>query len=112
MEYFLQLEQPEWKLRSLYILTLHGFTCDRCRKKDVTLNAHHKYYDLTKMAWDYPDSDFECLCEHCHTLEHEKDCCKSILFHARYDADMRQRILVPLKPSFCPFCGSTLSPRL
>lgn len=34
------------------------------------LHIHHKYYQIGKLAWDYPDTALITLCWSCHEIEH------------------------------------------
>lgn len=106
MLYSEQLLQPEWKEKSRHIFKLHDFTCERCGAENITLNAHRKYYTHGKMAWEYPDEAFECLCSHCHEVEHIPGCCDTPLFSLLYDKEARSKMLRPLKPYYCPICGT------
>jgi len=36
------------------------------------LHIHHKYYQLEKLAWEYPDDALDTLCWFCHEMLHSK----------------------------------------
>lgn len=110
MNYNEQLQQPEWIDKRNHILRIREFACERCGDKNGIFNVHHKYYDLSKKAWEYPDEALECLCEHCHELEHISSCCKTPLFSLLYDPDARAKILRPAYPLYCHICGTPLIP--
>ena len=35
------------------------------------LHIHHKYYQINKLAWEYPDDALQTLCWECHELLHK-----------------------------------------
>lgn len=72
MNYAEQLKHPHWQRRRLEVLNSAGFTCVRCGNADRQLHAHHKVYIRGRMAWDYPDTLLECLCDACHDKAHEQ----------------------------------------
>lgn len=108
MDYKEQLLQAEWIEKASHIRRLHGLTCQRCKDSGVVLHVHHKYYDLSKMAWEYPDDAFECLCEHCHTVEHIPNCCNTPYFDMRYDKECRMTFILRIRPNYCPVCGTPI----
>ncbi len=105
MTYAQQLKQPEWIAKRNEVLQSASNTCQRCGDTKGPFNAHHKYYKKGKLAWEYPLDALECLCEHCHQIHHDQDCCKRRLAVDIYDKECRQRFFTPFTPAFCPFCG-------
>ena len=67
-----QLQHSLWKEKSKYIKEQRNNKCEKCGS-DKFLQTHHKYYEDKKLAWEYPDEAFECLCGRCHALEHGID---------------------------------------
>lgn len=107
MDYSEQLLQPEWYDKRIEILDLHGHSCQECG--EVTgLQIHHISYDLTKMAWEYDNDNFMCLCEHHHKLKHIPTCCKTSIYAIIYDVDARSNYLLKQKANYCYSCGKRI----
>lgn len=70
MTYKEQLLTLEWKNKRLKILKRDGYKCTKC-SSTKNLHVHHKTYDKTKMAWQYPNSNFITVCETCHNEIHK-----------------------------------------
>lgn len=70
LSYAEQLKHPFWQRKRLEVLDAANFACERCGAAESTLHVHHKRYRRGRMAWQYPRSDFEALCEKCHSIEH------------------------------------------
>lgn len=66
-----KLRHPLWQKKRLEILSRDNWTCQHCRKKDITLNVHHNSYAWGVDPWDYDDSNFVTLCENCHDYENK-----------------------------------------
>jgi hypothetical protein len=64
------LKLPEWQKKRLEILQRDSFRCVRCNNARISLHVHHKFYQKGKSPWDYPDYNFETLCEVCHATAH------------------------------------------
>jgi len=45
--------------------------------KNYFLQAHHKFYVLNRLPWEYPNTDFETLCNWCHWDFHNRERVKS-----------------------------------
>jgi hypothetical protein len=71
LTYAEQIKNPKWQKKRLKVLEEGGFTCEECGGKEETLNIHHKFYDNSKMVWEYNNEDLKCLCETCHSARHE-----------------------------------------
>lgn len=66
MKYGEQLLDPRWQRKRLEVLNRAGFKCEECGDITTTLHVHHRYYVSHRMAWEYPDFCFQCLCKNCH----------------------------------------------
>jgi hypothetical protein len=66
-----QLRRPEWQKKRLEVLEAHGWACASCEAKDKMLHVHHRRYIKGRMAWDYPNENFDALCEDCHLEAHQ-----------------------------------------
>lgn len=104
MTYEEQLLDPRWKEKRAEILALFQHKCQEC-DTDSGLQVHHKTYDLTKMAWEYENDNFMCLCSHHHKMKHLPTCCEMEVYSVFYDADTRQDYMLKASPSFCFSCG-------
>jgi len=71
MEYKLQLQTQEWKLKRYSILQRDNFKCKKCGSKEK-LHVHHKLYEKGLMAWEAQNKNLITLCSLCHEAEHEK----------------------------------------
>ena len=67
-EYREYLNHPLWIKRRDAILGSRKRQCERC-SEHMHLEVHHKTYSRGKMPWEYPDENFEILCEKCHAHE-------------------------------------------
>jgi hypothetical protein len=68
----------------------------------VSLHIHHKYYVLTRSPWEYESNALLCLCQGCHTKEHEKTIVPVFLNEkAKLAEDSPEEYLV------CPKCGGS-----
>lgn len=72
MEYRQQLLHPQWQRKRLQVMEHCGWKCGRCGDTETTLNIHHVEYRRGALAWEYELDEFECLCIHCHAIEHGK----------------------------------------
>ena len=61
-----KLKDPRWQKKRLEILQRDEFACRHCNSTENTLHVHHVNYERGKELWDYDDSNFLSLCEHCH----------------------------------------------
>jgi hypothetical protein len=66
------LKHPKWQRKRLEVLEAADWKCTRCGETEVTLNVHHTEYRKGAKPWEYSLDELDCLCEHCHTLEHGK----------------------------------------
>jgi len=66
MTYAEKLKDPRWQKLRLKILERDEWTCANCQAVDVSLHVHHHQYLKGKAPWDYPEENFETLCEVCH----------------------------------------------
>ena len=66
MNYKDQLEHPKWQKKRLHILDRDDWQCQCCFDRDLMLTVHHKVYDKSLMAWEYPDKDYITLSKLCH----------------------------------------------
>jgi hypothetical protein len=69
MTYKDQLQNNNWKKKSKEIRLRDNNQCQECGKT-TTLQVHHKYYDFSKLAWEYPDDCYITLCNDCHADKH------------------------------------------
>jgi cytochrome c553 len=67
--YFAKYQDERWKMKSREVLERDRYECQRCSKKDKSVQAHHMYYDYDKDPWDYPLEAFKTLCSECHAKE-------------------------------------------
>lgn len=65
------LKDPRWQKKRLEIMNRDDFTCLLCSDKETSFNIHHKAYRANTSPWDYEDSNFQTLCEHCHAAVEE-----------------------------------------
>lgn len=69
MGYHAYLQTAEWReLRRLHI-SIAEHRCDRCRRRGVPLELHHRSYE--RLGHEWPE-DLEVLCRDCHAAHHEK----------------------------------------
>ena len=52
-------------------------------KPKISLQVHHKYYQIDKLPWEYPDETLETLCVECHQEKHKNNVIPV------YDEDMK-----------------------
>ena len=74
-EYSEYLKNPKWQKKRLEILSRDNFSCVVCGKgieTDTSLHVHHLSYMKGRMPWEYDNSNFVTLCEHCHSEVHNK----------------------------------------
>lgn len=90
--YWELLRHPLWQEKRLRVMERAGFSCERCRNGEQTLNVHHAYYTKGAKPWEYPDDALRCLCEPCHEeCEQER---KLLLVHLpRISKNNFQRLL-------------------
>lgn len=69
MTYIEKLQSPEWQKKRLEVFKRDSFKCKHCGSKDDQLHVHHKTYIWGNDPWQYPMSNFETLCKHCHEAE-------------------------------------------
>ena len=74
-EYSEYLKNPKWQKKRLEILSRDNFSCVVCGngiETDTALHVHHLSYMKGRMPWEYDNSNFVTLCEHCHSEVHNK----------------------------------------
>src|SRR5262245_27909379 len=74
--YGVLLLTKDWMDRRERILTRDDWTCQNCKKgvREIVvsrLQAHHFYYIVGKLPWDYPDKALGTLCVDCHDAFHQ-----------------------------------------
>lgn len=69
LSYKEQLADREWLKKKNEILERDNYTCQKCGATSH-LNVHHKYYNESKLAWEYPEEALITLCADCHENEH------------------------------------------
>lgn len=74
--YVEMLKDPRWQKKRLEIMQRDNFTCQHCGAQDKSLQVHHLWYSPLKKPWEYDNSAFITLCEHCH--ENETECNSSL----------------------------------
>ena len=57
---------PLWQRKRLEILSESSFKCTKCGDKQNTLHVHHWSYKKRNEPWEYENSNFLCVCLHCH----------------------------------------------
>lgn len=62
-----KLKDPRWQKMRLKVMNRDKFRCKLCKDDTTTLNVHHLSYEGGCEPWEYPLSNFETLCEHCHS---------------------------------------------
>lgn len=67
-----RLKDPRWQRKRLEIMNRDSFACMECKSDTKTLHVHHKEYRSGAEPWDYPDENFETLCDGCHENRHSK----------------------------------------
>lgn len=72
-QYTDKLNDPRWRSFRLEVLETAGFACERCHRHSTSLVAHHRRYVRGREPWDYPLAEMECLCDRCHSDEHDRD---------------------------------------
>lgn len=73
MKYSAQLKHPKWHAFRKDVYKRAKFRCQICGKQNTVLEAHHSYYEPSKMAWEYPPESVIALCNSCHSNKvHEK----------------------------------------
>ena len=72
MSYQTQLAGPEWLNFADWIRSTHGKFCDVCRRGDVVLQVHHKFYTYDRKPWEYSYDEMMVLCRECHKAIHEE----------------------------------------
>ena len=70
-EYKKQLLSASWSNVKRRIKRQRGGSCEKCSAKR-NLHIHHKSYKDDCRAWEYEDSNFEILCQPCHSKEHNE----------------------------------------
>jgi hypothetical protein len=71
MTYSEQLRHPNWQRVRLEVLNASDWQCGICGSKDKMLHVHHKQYIKGRMAWEYEISNFDALCDVCHSETHD-----------------------------------------
>jgi hypothetical protein len=66
MNYSDKLKSPLWQKKRLEILKANKWKCKLCKDEETTLHVHHNSYEQGREPWEYPNSNFTVLCEHCH----------------------------------------------
>jgi len=66
--YSSMLRDPRWQRKRLEILNRAKFKCQECGDETKELQIHHCWYEKGASPWDYDDSCYLCLCDHCHNL--------------------------------------------
>jgi len=64
-----KLSDPRWHEKREEVFAEYGKKCNRCGG-NRNLNVHHRKYINGKEPWEYPLTNFEVLCDGCHTEEH------------------------------------------
>lgn len=70
-EYGELLKHPKWQRRRLEIMLRADFKCEHCYADERQLHVHHKKYVAFRKPWEYADDELVCLCEVCHSIEHD-----------------------------------------
>lgn len=70
MTYDEQLQTPEWKALRDRIIERDLHMCQKCMSTK-NLQAHHKFYEAGKMAWESSPIALITLCDRCHSHLHE-----------------------------------------
>ncbi len=60
------LKSPKWQKKRLEIMKRDKFRCKLCGDTETSLQVHHKEYINGNAPWEYENSNFITLCEHCH----------------------------------------------
>lgn len=71
MDFKNQYKHPLWQKLRLQVLEGYGYKCCRCGDTETQLHVHHPFYRKGAMIWEYTPYELECLCDSCHTQEHE-----------------------------------------
>lgn len=72
MGYSEKLKDPRWQKLRLKVFERDNWECQWCGNREITLVAHHLYYENNKDPWEYPDEAFLTLCQPCHQFNHEQ----------------------------------------
>lgn len=64
-----QLQDKRWKDFRNFVFAVRGKKCEICGGTHV-LQVHHPKYIAGRKAWEYPVSEVQVLCRHCHQQVH------------------------------------------
>jgi len=64
------LPDSRWQKKRLTIFERDNWKCRSCKSTNVSLNAHHLYYEKGKKPWEYDDEVIVTLCQKCHEIIH------------------------------------------
>lgn len=70
-KYTAKLQSEQWQSFSRSVRKERNF-CEVCKRKDVTLQVHHLFYDGSREPWEYGASEVVVLCSGCHQQIHEQ----------------------------------------
>jgi hypothetical protein len=98
-----KLKHPLWQKKRLEILERDKWTCLLCGDKETTLHVHHKKYKPNTDPWNYQDSNFVTLCEHCHyeVEDYKLDVDQLKICKISTWKDVNLRIMVVANPISC-----------
>ena len=59
-----KFEDPRWERKKLHVIRLRGNACEVCGNTRH-LRVHHLLYAKSVNPWEYPDDQYQCICEPC-----------------------------------------------
>jgi len=64
--------EKQQEIQEKYLLTIPFSKLATLQWMDTKgLHIHHRFYQIGKLAWEYPDEAFQCLCWDCHENLHK-----------------------------------------
>lgn len=69
--YSTKLQSAQWTQFSQGVRKTRN-SCEVCRRRDVSLQVHHLFYDPAREPWEYEGADIVVLCTGCHKQIHEQ----------------------------------------
>lgn len=66
LNYYEQLQHPNWQRKRLQIFERDNFACKICGNTEHQLQVHHLYYIKDILLWEYDDELLQTVCETHH----------------------------------------------
>lgn len=71
--YSQKLADPRWQRKRLEIMSVAGFKCEDCNRRDQELQVHHCAYIRGLEPWQYDSALLMCLCDGCHEKRQQRE---------------------------------------